>query len=111
MGVDEQRLVVPEAGSAEPPAALVTLAHGLAGMVDALPAPCAQAVRPVDLEGWTQAGVADRTGLSVSAVKSRVQRGRRLLARAVLEGCEVDQGARSGITAWRNRTTDPPCWA
>ena len=97
------------APSAEPDRALVTLAHGLAGMVDALPAPYAEAVRLVNLEGAGHAQVAARLGLSVSGVKSRVQRGRRLLAASVRDCCRVQLDARGAVVHWERRRPATTC--
>lgn len=63
----------------------------------ALPEPYRQAVHLVDLDGLTHAEAARRAGVTVSGMKSRVQRGRAHL-RGLLEACcriEVDR--RGGV--------------
>jgi RNA polymerase sigma-70 factor (ECF subfamily) len=62
-----------------------------------------EAVTLTDLEGVTQADAAGRVGVSLSGMKSRVQRGRRQL-KAVLEACcRVDLDSRGGILAYEPR--------
>lgn len=64
------------------------LANCLRPMIERLSEDCRQAVTLVDLEGLAQHEAAARLGLSVSGMKSRVQRGRRQL-REMLEACCV----------------------
>jgi RNA polymerase sigma-70 factor (ECF subfamily) len=54
--------------------------------VEALPEPYRQAIALSELDGLSHAAVAERLGITVSGVKSRVQRGRGQL-RAMLERC------------------------
>lgn len=62
------------------------LAGCLAGFVAQLPSPYREAVTLVELEGLTHREAAELAGVSVSGMKSRVQRGRAQL-RALLEAC------------------------
>jgi RNA polymerase sigma-70 factor (ECF subfamily) len=55
-------------------------------MIERLSEDYRQAITLIDLEGLAQHEAAARLGLSVSGMKSRVQRGRRQL-RAMLEAC------------------------
>ena len=65
-----------------------------------------EAIRIVDLEGATQHEAAQRVGVSLSGMKSRVQRGRQQL-RAVLEACcRIDLDRRGGISAYTARHPD-----
>lgn len=69
------------------------LAGCLRPMIDRLSEEYRQAVVLVDLEGITQQAAAAQLGLSLSGMKSRVQRGRRQL-KGMLEACctiELDQ--------------------
>jgi RNA polymerase sigma-70 factor (ECF subfamily) len=62
-----------------------------------------EAVTLTDLEGITQADAAERVGVSLSGMKSRVQRGRRQL-KAVLEACcRVDLDHRGSIVGYEPR--------
>ena len=69
------------------------LAGCLRPMIERLPGEYRQAMVMVDLEGLTQQEAAVQLGLSLSGMKSRVQRGRRQL-KGILEACctiELDQ--------------------
>ncbi|WP_067857176.1 sigma-70 family RNA polymerase sigma factor [Nocardia shimofusensis] len=79
----------PSAGDGEPDtdtAAEKELAACLVPMLSALPAEQAAAVKMVDLDARTHAAAAGEAGISVSGMKSRVQRGRAAL-RAQLHAC------------------------
>ena len=72
------------------------LAGCLRPMIERLSKEYRQAVMLVDLEGLTQQAAATQLGLSLSGMKSRVQRGRRQL-RGMLEACctiELDRRRR-----------------
>ncbi len=67
--------------------------------VELIPEPYREAVRCVDLEQRRQSDVARALGIPVATLKSRVQRGRRLV-RAELERCcrfEVERDAVTDI--------------
>jgi RNA polymerase sigma-70 factor (ECF subfamily) len=66
------------------------IASGLRGMVEALPEKYARALLLVEFDGLSQTGLARRMGISVSAVKSRVQRGRRMLKDALMQCCHFE---------------------
>lgn len=69
----------------------------------------ADALRCVDIEGRTQAELAEREGLSLPGAKSRVQRARTRL-RARLEACcAFAFDARGAILDARRRGDDPCC--
>ncbi len=79
------------------------LAACLSPLVGRLDEPYREAVRLTELEGLTQAEAAGRVGLSLSGMKSRVQRGREQLRRVVLGCCEVELDRRRGITRFASR--------
>jgi RNA polymerase sigma-70 factor (ECF subfamily) len=86
------------------------LAGCLRPMIERLPADYRQAVTFVELEGLTQQAAAKRLGLSVSGMKSRVQRGRRQLKDMLEACCEIQLDGRRGVADYRVR--DPqsdPC--
>ena len=58
----------------------------VAPFVARLPSPYREAVTLIELEGLTQQAAADVAGISLSGMKSRVQRGRRML-REQFEAC------------------------
>ena len=64
--------------------------------VAALPERYREAVRLSELDGLNHAAVAERLGLSVSGVKSRVQRGREQLRAMLHRCCEIALDARGG---------------
>lgn len=72
-------------------------------MIERLPAAYGNALRLTGIEGWSQARAAAHEAVSLSGMKSRVQRGRRLLKRLVLEACRVEIDARGGVMACHPR--------
>ncbi len=67
------------------------------------------AVTLVELDGLTQQAAAERLGLSLSGMKSRVQRGRKQLKEMLNECCLIQLDRRRGVAAYRvrDRKTDP----
>lgn len=76
-------------------------AHGLASclsrMVELLPEPYREAMKLADLQGLSQQEVADRTGVSLSGAKSRVQRARQMLREMIEDCCKVERDGRGNI--------------
>lgn len=78
--------------------------------VDRLPEPYAEALRLTDLGGMSQAEAARQLGLSPSGMKSRVQRGRKMLRQLVDDCCAVELDARRHIVDFEPRPTGgAPC--
>jgi RNA polymerase sigma-70 factor (ECF subfamily) len=73
------------------------LALCMSGFVAQLPPVYRQAITLVELEGLTQVEAAARLGISVSTMKSRVQRGRAQLRRLVEACCKIDLDARGHV--------------
>jgi len=71
--------------------------------VAALPSPYREAVTLVELEGLTAREAADIAGVSVSGMKSRVQRGRAQLRRMFERCCEIALDARGKVTDYTPR--------
>lgn len=71
---------------ASPTALEVELASYLVPLIARLPSPYREALTLIELEGMTQQAAASALGISLSGMKSRVQRGREKL-RALLEAC------------------------
>ena len=94
----------PERFDEDEGAALRELATCLAPMLSRLPPAYQEAVRVVDLQGVTQHEAAQRAGVSVSGMKSRVQRGRRHLRAMLEECCRIDLDRRGGIAAYAARS-------
>lgn len=94
---------IPAARDGDEPAALRELAACLQPMIQRLPPAYQDALRMADLEGVTQADAARRAGVSVSGMKSRVQRARLQLRAVVEECCRVDLDRRGAITSYASR--------
>jgi RNA polymerase sigma-70 factor (ECF subfamily) len=76
-------------------------------LVDRLPEKLQRAITMYEREGISQQEIALQESISLSAAKSRVQRGRKLL-RELLEACCQFQFDRLGnILAWESGTSDP----
>lgn len=78
----------------EEPGALRELAACMRPLLDRLPPEQRRALELTDLDGLTQAAAAAREGISVSGMKSRVQRGRRRLAALLGRCCALTLDAR-----------------
>jgi RNA polymerase sigma-70 factor (ECF subfamily) len=74
------------------------LAGCLRPMIERLPEDYRQAITLVDLEGMAQHEAAAQLGLSVSGMKSRVQRGRRQLRDMLEACCVIALDRRRGVT-------------
>lgn len=84
-------------------AALRELAACLAPMLDQLPPAYQEAIRIIDLEGVPQQEAARSAGVSLSGMKSRVQRGRQRLRAALEACCRIEMDRRGDISAYATR--------
>ena len=82
------------------------LSRCLRPLLGGLPPEQRRAVEMIDLDGMPQANAARREGVSVSGMKSRVQRGRRRLAQLLDECCALTLDAR-GLPMDYTPTTRP----
>ena len=96
---------LPEAGRAgeDEPSVLRELAACLQPLLADLALVDQEALRLVEVDGQTQVEAARRLGLSVSGMKSRVQRARRRLRSAVEACCRVEVDRRGGLIAYEPR--------
>jgi RNA polymerase sigma-70 factor (ECF subfamily) len=88
------------------------LAQCLQPMIETLPEDYREALRLTDLQGLTQAEAAAQAGLSVSGMKSRVQRGRDKLKDALHRCCQIELNRRGRIVDYEQRGPSPcdkPC--
>jgi RNA polymerase sigma-70 factor (ECF subfamily) len=83
--------------------ALASLAVFVRAFVDMLPAPYREALRLTEIEGLTMREAAEREAVSVSGMKSRVQRGRRLLRELFEACCEIALDARGRVVEYTPR--------
>lgn len=94
---------------ADAPDVRAELADCISPLVDQLPAIYREALTLCELEGLSQADAATRVGLTVSGMKSRVQRARRQLKQVLLQCCDVELDARSSIAGYRRRNASCGC--
>ena len=85
------------------------LSRCLAPLALRLPASYRDALVMTEFEGFSQVDAAHALGLSVSGMKSRVQRGREKLKAMLLDCCEVELDRRGSITDYRSRSGDCGC--
>ncbi len=92
-------------------AALQELAGCMTPMIRQLPPAYREAVTLADLEGVNQADAAARAGVSLSAMKSRIQRGRQQLKAVLEDCCRVQLDRRGTIVAYGPRKPNScgPC--
>lgn len=83
--------------------AVAELTACLPPMIARLPEPYRSAVELTELHGLTQDEAARRAGLSLSGMKSRVQRGRAQLREIVMATCAIELDVRGGVTACEPR--------
>jgi RNA polymerase sigma-70 factor (ECF subfamily) len=82
------------------------LAECVALFVARLPSPYREAVTLTELQGVTQKDAAEMLGVSVSGMKSRVQRGRERIRRMFEECCELSIDCRGNVTECLPRSLD-----
>ena len=86
-----------------------TLVGCVRPMVDRLDPVYREAITWVDLEGWTQAAAAEAAGISVSGMKSRVQRARRQVRSMITSCCAVEVDRRGAPTEVAHRGQGCSC--
>jgi RNA polymerase sigma-70 factor (ECF subfamily) len=84
-------------------AAQAELAPCLTAMVQRLAEPYRTAILLTSVQGLTQAEAATQAGVSVSGMKSRVQRGREQLRQMLVRCCEIAVDARGGVSDFHLR--------
>jgi RNA polymerase sigma-70 factor, ECF subfamily len=101
----------PPAAVAEPDTAELRgeLARCVSPLLERLPESYRQALVLTEVEGLAQVDAATRLGLSVSGMKTRVQRGRALLRDVLLDCCHVELDRRGGVTAYRAKRGPCSC--
>ncbi|MDP1569415.1 MAG: RNA polymerase sigma factor SigZ [Vicinamibacterales bacterium] len=96
-----------DALAVEPPgqenAALQELAGCMPPLLATLPAADREALQLTEIDGRTQAEAAALLGLSLSGMKSRVQRARRRLKGVVDTCCRVEMDRRGSIVSYERR--------
>ncbi|NKB57547.1 MAG: sigma-70 family RNA polymerase sigma factor [Alphaproteobacteria bacterium] len=79
------------------------LAKCLIPMINDLPAPYGEALIMTEIDGLSQSAAAKKLGLSVSGMKSRVQRARQKLKSVLLRCCDVAFDRRGGVLDYRQK--------
>ena len=102
-----ERWPEPEPPDNRPNQATQDLARCLEPLVGELPELGREALRRVDIDGETQADAARQLGISISGMKSRVQRARRQLKDLLTGCCHVDVDATGGVSGYR--ASAPSC--
>ncbi len=104
-----------EAPSADPEPAdgervdTAEFARCLIPFIRGLPPAYGEALMLTEIEGLTQAEAAARLGLSVSGMKSRVQRGRAKLKQSLLRCCAVETDRWGTVLDYRERRPERGC--
>jgi RNA polymerase sigma-70 factor, ECF subfamily len=103
---DALEIDVPDETSVEDVrAAEAELAPCLTPMVARLAEPYRSAIQLTTVDGLTQTEAAKRAGVSVSGMKSRVQRARDQLKHMLLRCCEIEVDRRRGVADYHVRAT------
>jgi RNA polymerase sigma-70 factor (ECF subfamily) len=82
------------------------LAECVALFVGRLPSPYRQAITLTELQGATQKAAAEMLGVSISGMKSRVQRGRERIRAMFEQCCEISVDCRGRVTDCTPRASD-----
>ncbi len=82
------------------------LAPCLTPMIRRLSEPYRTAIELTSIQGLTQAEAAKQAGISLSGMKSRVQRGREQLRQMLVRCCEIDVDVRGGVSDFHLRSAD-----
>jgi RNA polymerase sigma-70 factor, ECF subfamily len=88
------------------PSGLSELSACVAPMIAALPEKYRDALAMTDLNGLTQQEAAKRLGVSLSGMKSRVQRGRKQIKTMLLTCCNIELDRCGGIVDFAPRKND-----
>ena len=80
------------------------LAPCLTPMIARLPEPYRTAIELTSVHGLTQAEAARQIGISLSGMKSRVQRGREQLRQMLVRCCEINVDVRGGVSDFHPRS-------
>lgn len=100
---DSLEIDLPASADEQTPAAETELAPCLTPLIARLAEPYRTAIELTSYQGLTQAEAARRAGVSVSGMKSRVQRARDQLKRMLLECCDVHVDHRGAVSDYHRR--------
>lgn len=97
------------AALADPEDSSSSLALCLVPLIKSLPAPYEQALMLTDIDGLSQVEASRQLGLSVSGMKSRVQRGRQKLRTLLTHCCDIEINRRGNIVDYIPRDVSTCC--
>lgn len=100
---------MPADSNDEPLAQADVLQESFRKMIMTLPDPYREALLLTEFEGLTQKQFAERLGISLSGAKSRVQRGREMLKRSLLDCCKFEFDRRGNIIECEPRDSSCRC--
>ncbi len=100
--------LIHDGDAAEPHA---ELACCLRPMIERLPADYRDAITLVEINGLTQQAAADQMGMSLSGMKSRVQRGRKQLKQMLDDCCLIELDRRGAVVDFETRAAGCDCCA
>jgi RNA polymerase sigma-70 factor (ECF subfamily) len=83
--------------------AVASLSMFVGAFVEMLPTPYREALQLTEIQGLSMREAAEREGVSISGMKSRVQRGRRLLRELFEACCEIALDARGRVVEFTPR--------
>ncbi len=81
----------------------------LVPMIQTLPEPYRQALLLSEIDGFTQKEVAQRQKLSLSGAKSRIQRGRGMLKKLLVDCCRFEFDHRGKVIDWEKKPPQDDC--
>lgn len=93
----------PRDAAADEADAVASLSRFVRAFIEMLPTPYREALQLTELDGLTMREAAEREGVSISGMKSRVQRGRRLLRELFEACCEIALDARGRVVEYTPR--------
>jgi RNA polymerase sigma-70 factor (ECF subfamily) len=106
---------LPEALAAEPADEVADFRAAVAAttkrFLEELPEAYREPLRLAELEGLPLAKIALRSGLSLTAVKSRVRRGRAMLKKKLQACCRFEFDRQGKVIGWERRKSPRPCCA
>lgn len=100
---DEPLELATEPDSNEPSGLEQVLAAYAVARIARLPSPYREALTLTEIEGFTQKAAADALGISLSGVKSRVQRGREKLRELLHDCCRIGVDCRGRVISCEPR--------
>ena len=86
-----------------------SLADCLIPMIKSLPAPYDQALMLTEIDGVSQTDASSQLGLSVSGMKSRVQRGRQKLKERLIRCCDIETNREGSLVDYKMRGVSTCC--